>query len=62
MNREEQSKLKFDRRLRHRPGWVSQSDLDTEVEKLGDSAENVAEEEADDLAQATMPEAGGPVT
>ena len=45
MNRESQNKLKFDRRLQNRLGWVSPEDFASEVETLGDSSENVAEDE-----------------
>ena len=45
MNRESQGKLKFDRRLQNRPGWVSAEDFATEEEALADAAENVADDE-----------------
>jgi len=45
MNLESQRKLKFDRRLQNRPGWVSAEDFASEVEALDDSSENVAEDE-----------------
>ena len=61
MNREEQSKLKFDRRLRNRPGWVSQDDFDSEVEKLADAAGNVAADE-EESAGADAPETADPVS
>ena len=44
MNRQEQGKLKFDRRLRNRPGWVSEEEIDAELETLSDAAGNVAED------------------
>ena len=58
MNRHEQSKLKFDRRLRNRPGWVSEEELGSEIEALSDAAGNVAEEEEDSGKEAS--DAGGP--
>ena len=61
MNREEQSKLKFDRRLRNRPGWISQEDFESEVENLADAAENVADEEEEALDR-EAPEAADPVS
>ena len=61
MNREEQSKLKFDRRLRNRPGWVSQDDFDSEVEKLADAAGNVAADE-EESANPEASETAAPVS
>ncbi|MFP6640218.1 MAG: hypothetical protein VCC04_08245 [Myxococcota bacterium] len=46
MNRESQRKLKFDSRLRGRLGWVSEQDLETELERLEDVSDNVADEES----------------
>ena len=45
MNRESQGKLKFDRRLQNRPGWVSAEDFASEEETLADASENVADDE-----------------
>ncbi|MAI26184.1 MAG: hypothetical protein ACJZ7Z_00420 [Myxococcota bacterium] len=53
MNRHEQSKLKFDRRLRNRPGWVSEEELGSEIEGLSDAAGNVADEEEDPAKEAS---------
>lgn len=57
MNRESQSKLKFDKRLQNRPGWVSAEDFASEVETLGDASENVAEDEEHPGQE--VPDAGG---
>ena len=57
MNLESQRKLKFDRRLQNRPGWVSAEDFASEVEALGDASENVAEDEGQ--AGQEEPDAGG---
>lgn len=59
MNRQEQGKLKFDRRLRNRPGWVSEEEIDAELETLSDAAGNVAEEE-DEEDSGQEAEATGP--
>ena len=59
MNRQEQSKLKFDRRLRNRPGWVSEEEMGSELETLSDAASNVAEEDEEDLGKENT-EASGP--
>lgn len=41
MNIEAESKLKFDRRLRDRRGWVSDEELQAELDSLPDVAEKV---------------------
>jgi len=60
MNRESQSKLKFDRRLRGRPGWVSEQELETELEGLEDVSENVADEESQEAERSREPEPSPP--
>lgn len=46
MNRESQSKLKFDRRLRGRPGWVSEQEVEAELAGLEDVSDNVADDDS----------------
>lgn len=45
MNREAQEKLKFDRRLHVRPGWLSEAELASECESLEDVSHKVWVEE-----------------
>ena len=51
MNRESQSKLKFDLRLRGRPGWVSEQDVEADLERLEDVSDNVADNESGEAEQ-----------
>jgi len=37
MNRKSMQKLRLDRRLIRRPGWLSQAEIDSEIEALPDS-------------------------
>jgi hypothetical protein len=48
MDRETISKLRLDRRLTGRRGWISPDDLERELEALPDVSEKVAQEGGDD--------------
>ncbi len=61
MKRQSLEKLRLDRRLAGRRGWISKADLAGEAERLPDASEKIAEEEAQpDPAEvdAVPPEAG----
>jgi hypothetical protein len=61
MNRRSLEKLRLDRRLTGRRGWISKADLTTEVEKMPDASEKIAAAEArpdPDENDAQPPEAG----
>ena len=53
MNLEDEQKLKFDRRLRNRRGWVSDQEVRGYEEGLPDVADKVDGEEAEKDAPAT---------
>ena len=53
MNLEDEQKLKFDRRLRKRRGWVSDQEVRGYEEGLPDVADKVDGEEAEKDAPAT---------
>lgn len=46
MDRETISKLRLDKRLIHRRGWISSEDLERELEALPDSSSKIAPVEA----------------
>jgi hypothetical protein len=50
MDRETISKLRLDKRLIHRRGWISPDDLDREIEALPDVADKIAQQ-GDDEAE-----------
>ena len=53
MNKTSLDKLRFDRRLRHRRDWVSNSDYSQEIESLPDVADKIAPlDEVKDAASA----------
>jgi hypothetical protein len=61
MNRRSLEKLRLDRRLTGRHGWISQADITTEIEKMPDAGEKVAAAEVrpdPDESDAQPPEAG----
>ncbi len=47
MKKQSLEKLRLDRRLAGRRGWISKADLDKEAEALPDASEKVAEKEAE---------------
>ena len=53
MNLEDEQKLKFDRRLRNRRGWVSDQEVRGYEEGLPDVADKAEAEEAEKDAPAT---------
>ena len=58
MNKESVERLRFDRRLRHRVGWVQDSDMDDYLAALPDVAEKMTtcaqeEDSAEEAALAT---------
>jgi hypothetical protein len=60
MNRRSLEKMRMDRRLAGRGGWMSRADLDRETEGLPDASEKIAEEEPEpnpDENDARPPEA-----
>ena len=46
MKKQSLEKLRLDRRLAGRRGWISKADLAAEAEGLPDASEKIAEEEA----------------
>ena len=62
MNRESMKQLRLDRRLMNRQGWISQKDLQGELEALPDVSDKVApaDDESDDRTAA--PSAGETAT
>ena len=60
MNKESVERLRFDRRLRHRPDWIQDSALEDYLAALPDVSEKMttsAEEEAVEEEVATAPDA-----
>jgi hypothetical protein len=60
MNRQSMQKLRLDRRLIRRPGWLSQSEIDSEIEALPDSSHKAitlgeAEDESGGVASGDGP-------
>jgi hypothetical protein len=47
MNKRSLEKLRMDRRLAGRKGWISKADLAREAESLPDASEKIAEREAE---------------
>ncbi|MBW2495624.1 MAG: hypothetical protein JRE43_12795 [Deltaproteobacteria bacterium] len=65
MNRRSLEKMRTDRRLAGRSGWISRADLDRETEGLPDASGKIAEEEAEpnpDETDAKPPEANPQLT
>jgi len=53
MNRDSIEKLKIDRRLIHRRGWISNSELQKQLEALPDVSDKIAPpEDSEDEAEA----------
>jgi hypothetical protein len=50
MNREAMGKLRLDRRLIHRPCWISKAELEKEFEALPDVSDKIAPPEASEPA------------
>ena len=48
MNREATEKLRLDRRLAHRPRWISKAELQKELEALPDVSDKIAPPEEPD--------------
>ncbi len=64
MNRRSLEKLRTDRRLAGRTGWLSKVELEKEAKSLPDASEKIAEVESDpemDGVDAAAPEAGGSI-
>ena len=60
MNREAMEKLRLDRRLLHRPRWISKAELERELELLPDVSDKIAPlEEPDPLAEEAASAATG---
>ncbi len=63
MNLDDQDKLKFDRRLEQRRGWLEPGEMEAHLEALPDVAEKIhdgSEEEAPEAAAAPAAEAAAP--
>jgi hypothetical protein len=57
MNRESTEKLRFDRRLINRPGWISKAELEKNLEALPDVSDKIAPlEEAEEPSKASHAE------
>jgi hypothetical protein len=64
MKRQSLEKLRLDRRLAGRRGWISKADLAGEAEGLPDASDKIAEEEAQPdpgEADSVPPEAGSEI-
>jgi len=64
MNRRSLEKLRLDRRLTGRRGWISNADITTETEKMPDASEKIAiiEDQPDPgEVDAAPPEAGAEI-
>jgi len=64
MNRRSLEKLRLDRRLTGRHGWITNADLTTEIEKMPDASEKIAAKEAEPdpgETDAVPPEAAPPI-
>ena len=59
MNREDERKLKFDRRLRERLGWVKDTELEAELAALPDASDKMATTDRPAEEPAEGPAAGG---
>ncbi len=68
MDRESVERLRFDRRLRRRRGWVEQSDYEAHLESLADTSDKMIRgidesdesEKADEMAAAVPEQAAEP--
>lgn len=60
MNRRSLEKMRMDRRLTGRGGWISQADLDREAENLPDASAKIAAEEAKSNSEEDKNEAPRP--
>ena len=56
MNREAMAKLRLDRRLFHRPRWISKAELDKELESLPDVSDKIAPLEEPELSSDSLAE------
>ena len=57
MNRESTEKLRLDRRLINRPGWISRAELEKNLEALPDVSDKIAPlEEAEEPSKASPAE------
>ena len=57
MNRESTEKLRLDRRLINRPGWISKAELEKNLEALPDVSDKIAPlEEAEEPSKAAPAE------
>ena len=54
MNKESLDKLRFDRRLRHRRGWVNEDVYSKEIDSLADASDKVAPPDEDHEADGAM--------
>ena len=64
MKKQSLEKMRLDRRLAGRSGWISKADLAGEAEGLPDASEKIAEEEAQPdpgEVDAVPPEAGSEI-
>jgi hypothetical protein len=55
MNLEEERKLKYDRRLRTRTGWISDKEFESELAGLPDSADKIHIPEEEPPAESNEP-------
>jgi len=60
MNRDATQKLRLDRRLIRRRGWISRAELDQELAALPDVSDKIASAEEEPGEEATSPGAGAP--
>lgn len=51
MNLEAERRLKFDRRLQRRQGWVTQEELQAELDSLPDSADKIYTPEGENVSE-----------
>jgi len=52
MDRKSMTRLKFDKRLVHRRGWINKKELETELAALPDVANKIAPDEPEEPASA----------
>ncbi len=63
MDRESMKRLKLDRRLIRRRGWISQQDLERELSALPDVSDKIQPQESEDAeAGGSAPSPGEPAT
>ena len=56
MNREATEKLRLDRRLVYRQGWISRAELEKNLEALPDVSHKIAPSEEEELSEAAPAE------